>query len=319
MKNNAPIFALTLYGLTMLIWLCANLHSDTPVYAEMPAVTNEIQAEAPTEATTETEIQTTTAFVPPFSVPSKLEKYVIGVTAAEMPVYFHPEALKAQAVAARTYAMREYLADNNVDLLNIGQAYLSEQEMRERWGADFNENYRKIKRAVTDTEGELLLYDGEPILAAFCSASGGMTEQSENVWGTALPYLKSVDSHYDKKSPVYMQNVSVEYSLLSSYLKVKDASDIHVYKRSGAGYVLGVKVGGREFSGDDIRLALGLRSNDFYIETTDTAANFTVYGYGHGVGMSQYGAGYMAESGDDYTVILSHYYTDTQLCRAKIE
>ena len=312
-----------IYGTTLLIWLCTNFYGKTDVYADMRQPVMQRPETAPAAAViTETESESTTvseitsAAVPKKprgAIPAFLEDYVIGVTAAEMPVYFNTEALKAQAVAARTYAYREYLADPNVCLNTIGQAYLSREELRTRWGGEYDKNLSKIKGAVEATAGEVIMYGGEPILAAFCSASGGTTEQSENVWGRPLPYLRSVSSEGDRNAPVFTQTVALSFDALAAKLGVEDASDIRVTKRSGAGYVLTAAAGGRTFSGDDIRRALSLRSSDFYIGISDSGAELTVYGYGHGVGMSQYGAEFMAQNGSGYRDILNHYYTDVQI------
>ncbi len=310
-----------IYCITLFIWISVNIFADKPVYAEQSEILTRSPQICTAETTTlvsETSTETTTQGFD-ISIPAYLENYVIGAVAAEMPVYFENEALKAQAVACRTYACREYFNNKNTDLKSIGQAYFSKDELKKRWGDDTEKNYEKIEKAVTDTRGELMLYQNQPILAAFCSASGGMTEDSGNLWGTSLPYLRPVNSEYDKNAPVYMQNVNISLQRLAAALGVNDASDISIEKRSASGYVLSVKAGGREFSGDDIRRLLGLRSSDFYIEINGDTAYFTAHGYGHGIGMSQYGAEFMARDGMDYKKILLHYYTGVSIKAARIE
>lgn len=312
-----------IYCITLLIWVSINLFADKPVYAQQPQVpaqttVRETAAATVTEnidsgiAETAAEPTTSGIYIAAAGFP---ESYVIGAVAAEMPVYFKEEALKAQAVACRTYACREFLNNKNTDLTAIGQAYLSDTELKRRWGADYEKNRAKIQKAVNDTCGEILLYDNEPILAAFCSASGGMTEDSGNVWGTSLPYLRPVNSSLDKQAPVYMQQQCIGIGRLSAALGVDDASDIYVEKRTQSGYVLCVRAGGKTFSGDDIRRCLSLRSNNFYVDINGDTANFVVYGYGHGIGMSQYGAEYMAGNGAGYREILAHYYTGVSFGR----
>lgn len=317
----ARIRLMTVWGLLISVWVCKSLFagdavSTAAVGETAVSLSETAAAETVSEQPTE---ETTAAAYTGKSVPREIEDYVIGVVAAEMPVYFPSEALKAQAVAARTYACREYFADENTDLRSLGQAYLSAAELRGLWGADFDKNYAKIKQAVEDTRGELILYDNEPILAAFCSASGGMTENSENVWGSPLPYLRSVDSREDSRAPVYMQTISIGRDRLAALLGVRDVSDIRVTKRSPAGYALEVSAGGRVFEGSGVRQLLGLRSADMDISVQNDSVAFTSYGYGHGVGMSQYGACYMAEDGYGYRDILLHYYTDVYIGSCGVE
>ena len=142
-----------------------------------------------------------------------------------------------------------------------------------------------------------------------------VAEDSGNVWGTSLPYLRPVNSSLDKQAPVYMQQQCIGIGRLSAALGVDDASDIYVEKRTQSGYVLCVRAGGKTFSGDDIRRCLSLRSNNFYVDINGDTANFVVYGYGHGIGMSQYGAEYMAGNGAGYREILAHYYTGVSFGR----
>lgn len=248
-----------------------------------------------------------------------LEEYITGVVAAEMPANFNMEALKAQAVAARTYAIKHLNGKySDIKPEKIGQAYINQEEMKRRWGNNFNNYYNKIKTAVYSTKGLILEYNGEAIEAVFHSTSSGMTENSENVWGKSLPYIKSVESKVDEKAPNFCVEVSFEKNEFEDKIKkaVNGAEKVNniydsfkITKRSSAGYVLEASFGNIKTKGSEIRTALGLRSTDFEIKRVDNKIIFTTKGYGHGAGMSQYGAEFMAQEGKSYKEILSHYYS----------
>ena len=155
-----------------------------------------------------------------------------------------------------------------------------------------------------------MTYDGEPILAAFHAQSGGKTEDAENVWDAAVPYLKSVDSKEDRQAPNNETTVTIAAKTLAEKLGVAKDAAVSVKKRTEAGYVAEVQAGDKTFSGREIREKLGLRSANFTIAKNGESYLFTVHGYGHGAGMSQYGASFLAEQGKDYHEILRHYYTD---------
>ncbi len=253
------------------------------------------------------------------------EEYIKGVVAAEMPALFDIEALKAQAVCARTYALRAIEAmGQTTDVLpnpsDIGQAYKTKEELKEQWGENFDEYYNNIETAVNETYGEIMVYNDEPILAVFHSTSAGYTENSENIWESALPYLKSVESSGDIYAPQYETSTELSYDkikelFISKYPNISFSSDslisqIKINSVSNAGYITSVTVGGVTMSGLDIRGVLGLRSASFTMTDTGSSIIFTTKGYGHGAGMSQYGAEAMAEEGYTYKEILNHYYTD---------
>ena len=244
------------------------------------------------------------------NINKELEDYVVGVVAGEMPVNFPHEALKAQAVAARTYAVRQLQSNPNMKYEDIAQAYVSIDKMKEMWGNNFDEYYAKIKNNVYATAGEILEYNNEPILAAFCSTTNGYTEECQNVWTQDLPYLKSVKSEGDELSPYYSDSVTVPKKQFSSLF---GSTDFTVTEKTNAGYVKSVNIGGNVYSGDRIRQIMGLRSTCFDIFNEGENIIFSTKGYGHGVGMSQYGACFMANNGDDYKTILAHYYTGTNL------
>ena len=243
---------------------------------------------------------------------SELEEYVVGVVAAEMPAAFPEEALKAQAVAARTYQIRQMqAAGSDFVLYDVGQAYITTEEQKKKWGENYAFYAGKIRNAVRATAGEIMVYNGEPILAAFHAQSAGKTEDAENVWNEAVPYLKSVNSMDDKNAPDNKTVVTFSAKEISNKLGC-DLEEISILSRTEAGYVDDVQAGDKILTGRKVREALGLRSANFTIEKKENDIIFTVFGYGHGAGMSQYGASFLAEKGMDYHEILNHYYTDIQ-------
>lgn len=252
---------------------------------------------------------------------SDIDDYIKGVVAAEMPVSFPLEALKAQAVASRTYAVRAIEnADKDLNPDDIGQAYIELDGMKTNWGDNFDSYYAKICEAVDDTKNEIMVYDGEPILAVFHSTSSGETETAGNVWNYDLPYLVSTDSVGDEYAPNYEVSTSFTAEQIIDKIEAKysdfnaDASSlfntISINQRSEAGYILDMTVGNRNFTGKEIREALGLRSADFTVTKDGDNIVIITKGFGHGAGMSQYGAKYMADNGNDYKDILNHYYKD---------
>ncbi|MEA4971629.1 MAG: stage II sporulation protein D [Candidatus Metalachnospira sp.] len=250
-----------------------------------------------------------------------IDDYIKGVVAAEMPVSFPLEALKAQAVASRTYAVRAVEnADKDLEPKDIGQAYIDVDGMKKNWGDNFDTYYAKISQAVDDTDEEIMVYDGEPILAVFHSTSAGETETAGNIWNYDLPYLVSTDSEGDKYAPNYEVSANFTPEQIIEKIKAKysdfsaDASTlfdtITINQRSEAGYITEITVGNKNFTGKEIREALGLRSTDFTVAKNGDNIVITTKGFGHGAGMSQYGAKYMADNGCNYKTILNHYYKD---------
>lgn len=257
-----------------------------------------------------------------------LEEYLCGVVAAEMPASFETEALKAQAVAARSYAIHRKInpspdhPDSAVctDYTHC-KAYKNKSELTEMWGKDSKLYSEKIKNAVFSTGGEIITYNGEAALAVFHSQSGnGRTESSKDVWGGDIPYLVSVESHGEEQAPNFYSTVTVTFDEFRDKIKnenpsaqLSSPSDIGEIEKSDGGSVKNITIGKIKISGKDIRRIFGLRSSCFSIEADETKVTFEVSGYGHGVGMSQYGANAMAKEGCDYKTILSHYYTGTQI------
>ncbi len=248
------------------------------------------------------------------------EDYVVGVLAGEMPVSFELEALKAQAVAARTYVMKK-MSDNykkDYDIVDTvqNQVYLSEEDLKNKWKDKYQERINKIKTAVIETKGEYLSYEGKVIEAFFFSTSVGKTENSEDVFKEALPYLRSVDSSWDEEvSPVF--NDQEEYSLQEFYdrlnLKYSDKINLDILETTSTGRIKKIKINNKEFTGSEVYKALDLRSTFFMISQVGNNVVVETKGYGHGVGMSQYGALAMAKKGYKYDEILKYYYQNVQI------
>ena len=247
-----------------------------------------------------------------------LEDYLIGVLGGEMPVSFPLEALKAQAVASRTYVL--YQKEHNTkayDVLNTttNQVYKDEETLRQVWNENYDENIAKIKEAIRETEGEVMVYNNEIIDALFFSTAPGMTENSEDVFSSSLPYLRSVESNWDKKAPNYESTKSFSLEEFKNLLGLDSVSNIIVGEFSNTGRTKSLIIDNVTLDANDIRNKLNLRSTYFNYDIKNNTITFTTYGYGHGVGMSQYGAKYMAEEGYSYTEILEHYYTDIKIIK----
>jgi len=263
-----------------------------------------------------------------------LEEYIKGVVAAEMPAEFELEALKAQAVAARTYASKRIKSLGGTgsskypeaDLCSdpaVDQAWISKTEMKQKWGVlGYYTYYAKISKAVEETRGEVIVYNGELIDPVYHSTCGGATENSEDVWSTAVPYLRSVTCNYDQHSNRYSE--TLEFSLAEVSKKTNtDLTAITVATNGGkliqnlevspTGRVKTLKLADKIFKGTDFRFALGLRSTRFTAEIKNNKLVITTKGYRHGVGMCQYGADGMAKLGKNYKEILTYYYTGVQL------
>ena len=245
----------------------------------------------------------------------ELEEYVTGVVGAEMPASFNVEALKAQAVIARTYALKANSRGTVLSDNESSQSYKSNDQLKSLWGSSYNTYYNKVKGAVDSTRGMYLTYNGSYIEAVYHSTSNGRTEDSSNVWGNSFPYLVSVDSPYDSSNPSYLKTVSFSFSDISKKLGVIITSDTDfiINGRTSGNRVSSISVGEVTFTGVDFRNKLGLRSADFDIEKNNDGVLITTRGYGHGVGMSQYGANGMAKAGSCYRDILFHYYPGVSL------
>lgn len=240
----------------------------------------------------------------------ELEEYVLGVVGAEMPASFNIEALKAQAILARTYALKSIKNGKKLTDTVSTQAYKDNSELQKLWKNDYTKYYEKIKKAVNETKGKVILYNNEYIDAVYHSTSNGKTENSKNVWKNSLPYLVSVDSSWDKNVKSYKKETIFEINEFCNILKL-DVEEPITYEiiHNETGRVRQITINNKTFSGTEFRNLLKLRSTDFEIEINDEKIKVTTYGYGHGVGMSQYGANEMAKQGYSYIQILKHYYT----------
>ncbi len=256
-------------------------------------------------------------------------EYLKGVVAAEMPASFHTEALRAQAVAARSYVLYRrngYLRDGIPEAHHGAlactdsahcKAWKSPDELRNAWGADYEVHMQKIAAAVEDTAGIVLTYDGELVNAVFHSTSSGRTESAKDVWGGDVPYLVSVASYGDELSPRFSSKVSLsaeEYKqkLQSVYPEAQFADGdalVGEILRSAAGGIKEIQTGGVRLTGTQFRNLYGLCSTNIEFTQSANSITMTVTGNGHGVGLSQYGANYLANQGKTYEEILKTYYT----------
>lgn len=250
------------------------------------------------------------------------EEYVKGVLAGEMPISFEKEALKAQAVAARSYVLKKMEDSKNKDYdvvdTVMNQVYLDDDYLKEKWQDKFDEKNNKLKEVIIETKGEYLTYNGEVAEAFFFSTSTGKTENSGEVFVTQLPYLKSVDSSWDAEvSPVF--NDREEYSVLdfctSLNIPYKEQISIQIIKTTSTGRIKQIKINGVEFTGNQVTSALNLRSTYFTINQTGNNIIIETKGYGHGVGMSQYGALAMSKRGYTYDEILKYYYQGVEISK----
>lgn len=243
--------------------------------------------------------------------------YLIGVVSSEMPASFNLEALKAQSVLARTYALKAKQTGKKLTDTVSTQSYIDIDQMKNKWENSFNTYYNKIKNAVENTNGEYLSYNGNYIEALYHSTNNGKTESSLDVFGNYYPYLISVSSEYDKNASSYLRTINMPLDTISNKLglNLNNDSVISILSYTDEGNIKEININGNNFSGKKVRELLGLRSADFDISISDNNANITTRGYGHGVGMSQYGANGMANAGYSYKDILSHYYPGTTLTK----
>lgn len=249
-----------------------------------------------------------------------LEEYLIGVVSAEVPVTFEKEAIKAQTVAARTYAMKQIQNSTNRDYDvtddTLSQVYQDDNKLKEKWQNKYNEYINKIKECVNETEGEYITYNNEVIYAFFFSTSNGKTEDNKDVFGQDLPYLKVVDSSFDANETRSFQSQK-EFTKQEFYQKLEipysDKLNISNVEKTSSGRVKNITLNNVTFKGRTFQSKLSLRSNDFEISETNEKIIVTTKGYGHGVGMSQYGANALAKQNKNYKEILKYYYQGTQI------
>lgn len=337
------LFAALLAAIPMLTFLKPS-DAAVPTEEVTAAVTAEVSAAVQTDEVSDGTAALASENVPPDKLKVldftsgqvseiPLRDYIIGAVLAEMPAAYDEEALKAQAVAARTYAVRQREKQRlspdpellGADISNDSskyQAYFTVEQAKSFYGDGYKAYYEKASAAVDATGQDILVYKGEPIVAAFHSMSGGMTESAEAVWGSPVDYLVPVESGEDETAPSYLDEqtfTEVEVKArLGSVLKDADFSGepsdwIKIEEKSASGTVTKMTAGGAELTGMSFRLIFSLRSANFTVEYEDGAFTVTTKGSGHGVGMSQFGANAMAKSGSDYKEILLHYYTGAEI------
>ena len=276
------------------------------------------------EIKTEMTEQTVCVMIDETLTEMKLEEYIISVVAGEVYPQYNEEALKAQAVAARTYLFYKMQGGGCVkggDICTEAahcQAYKSTEKMKTQWGSNFDQYYQRISDAVYETAGEIITYDDKPICAMYHSSSVGNTEDCATVFGGGKPYLVSVKTEISTENSEYEKTVvftKKEYleKVNSAFDKNIKSTKIEILTRTSAGRADTVSLDGVHVKATALRKALGLRSTDITVRNNDESVTFTMRGYGHGVGMSQVGAEEMAKSGKTYEEILTHYYQGTQL------
>lgn len=323
------IILIVLCAVTMICVPLAVLkpQSSAPKNTETRAKTEKKTNNTTTEK--ENKEQTIAVFRSSTQTTEKIDmfEYICGSVAAEMPLEYHEEALKAQAITCYTNALRlkSSQATEKGDITDdtaTHQGYIDKAQRKEKWGKDFEKYEKKLENAVKEVENLALYYDNELCVAAFFAISNGKTENAENIWHTKVPYLISVNSSGDKTAKGYATTVSYStddfYSCLKKLNKEAKKPEslkniIKITEKSDAGTVLEATVNSKEYTGEEIRKAFALRSPTFTVTATKTSLTFTVHGYGHGVGMSQHGANYYANEGYNYEEILLHYYTDAEI------
>lgn len=261
-----------------------------------------------------------------------MEEYMIGAVLAQTPADFEEETLKAQAVLAHTYALRRSLNEQlspTEDLkgailsddVSVYQNYFTEEQAKELYGDDYQTAYEKISKAVRSVKDEIVIYEGEPITVAFHAISSGKTESAENAWGEKIPYLVSCDSSWDSDISGYTKETAFSADEFSARInsafpeaELDKAATVTVEEATEAGTVLSVRLGESFFvTGQQLAQTLSLPSPCFSVSFSDEKVVFTTKGYGHLVGLSQYGANYLAKQGKTYKQILAHYFPNTEI------
>lgn len=247
-----------------------------------------------------------------------MEEYLIGVVAGEMPASYEKEALKAQAVASRTYALyksKNRKGEYDLTTDNKTQVYLSNEELKRKWGSKYDTYLNKVTDVINETKGEIVTYNNEVISAYYFSMSNGMTENSKDVFNENKPYLVSVTSLETKDLKNYSKVINIPLKDFCSKLSIIDCSNIVVnnIKYNNTHHVTYITISNKKITGTDFRKLLGLYSTDFSIKVKDNEIEITCNGHGHDVGMSQYGANLMAKQGYSYKEILKHYYTGVDI------
>ena len=243
-----------------------------------------------------------------------LNDYLIGVVGMEMPASFNIEALKAQAVASRTFALSQSL-DSEIYTTTMSQSYADNNVLKEKWQDKFDEYYKKIKNAIDQTNNQVMMYNNQIIKSYYFSMSNGKTEDVKEVFNEDLPYLSITDSSFDEMQKNFEVTTSFTKENFCSLLLIDDCNNILItnINKDDSNRIKSITINNKEFNGIDIRKKLSLRSTDFSIIIKNDDVEITTKGYGHGVGMSQYGANYLANNGYNYIDILNYYYKNISL------
>lgn len=328
MKHYLRIIILLLGLIWLLAWAAAGEHTDAPAPDEPDALTSSAADKASLEGEHDS-AQALRVLIGGEISEMDMGTYLLGVLRAEMPASFEEEALKAQAIAARTYTLYRIEGGGSAnhpdadacDDINCCKAYKSAAQAAESWGSMAVYYEEKLARAVRGTDGEVILYDGSPILAVFFSSADGSTQGAGDVWLNDLPYLQRVESpETEALVPNYYSVAEVSAAdLRSRVLAAYPGADfrgapetwISNIVRNESDYVASLSVGGVTMRGNDLRMLLSLRSPSFTVEVRGDTFVFHVTGYGHGVGMSQYGANALAREGYCAEEIVQHYFSNT--------
>lgn len=308
MKYQIKLLAVVFFlGYTIFLWTQLVNHPSATISVNPPAKQNEVPQEDEKEKEPEPSVS---VFRQENEIQLPLEEYLLGVVASEMPVSFELEALKAQAIAARTFvAARNYQVDDTT----ASQVYKSDEELKAQWGDNYPTYIEKIKQAVNETQGKILTYQGAPITAAFFSSSNGTTNNAQDYWLNEVEYLQAVDSHWDNEVKENQKELTFSLSDLASKLGLTSLSTFVITENYDNGYVKSVQADDQVFTGRKIREVLALPSSSFTITNNGNDITFTTTGSGHGIGMSQYGANGMALEGFHYDEILNHYYQNVKI------
>jgi len=336
MRKHLIASLLLIFLLFFLPWLWGEPSAATPAEPDTPPAWDApVQEQEPDPAP---EARSSVDQLTPLNVliggklqQMDMQSYLLGVVRAEMPATFEEEALKAQAVAARTYVLHKIAGGGSAnhpeadacDDITCCQAYKSEEDAAADWGEDAAEYEAKIHRAVEETDGECVLYEGAPVLAVFHSSSAGTTQDAASVWSASLPYLTAVETpegedtvpgyHSTARFPAAELKERLQAALPDADLEGRASNWFTNIQQQPNGTVTSLCVGGVKVGGNQLRTILELRSACFTISFEEDAVVFSVTGYGHGVGMSQYGANVLASGGMGYKEILEWYYTGAQV------
>ncbi|MCO7127687.1 stage II sporulation protein D [Sporolactobacillus shoreicorticis] len=254
-----------------------------------------------------------------------LDDYLIGVVGSEMPAKFRIEALKAQAIAARTYIMARIIDNPDAHVTDTvqNQVYHSTQELKQIWGKDYEWKLKKVKTAVAQTQNQVITYNGKLIIPMFFSTSNGQTEDADNYWENDVPYLKSVASPWDKLSPKYRNEKKMTIQSVEQALGITLGADRgflgKVISKTDTGHIARIEIAGKTFTGRQVREKLKLSSTDFQLTQNGNQVKAVTIGNGHDVGMSQYGAEGMAREGKTAKQILTYFYQGTQISKMTVK